>query len=459
MIDLVCEQCGKPFQRAPSKAKKARFCSRACQGRWRSAHYGEENSPLYLRIEVCCAFCGNTLKIIPSTFKKGGPFFCNAKCSSQRNRRSIKLNCDNCGAPITRTPATKRENNYCSRECSAAGQAERFRGARNPRYSGGLVEVSCANCGAGLMRPHYRRKKNTNHFCDNDCRGHWMKANGSMRGESNPNWNSTAVPCDNCGAQLYRTQEDLKKNEHNFCDNDCHSSWRVKTGAHARENHHNWKGGMVEVSCDNCGNPLIRRQSELAPNRKCFCDCYCQGEWMNKTGYWTGENNPKWNSIAVPCDNCGKQLYRNVYKRNLQKRHFCDTDCQTEWVIKAGVHAGENHHNWKGGRNSYRGPSWYSQRRRALKRDKNTCQLCGLTAKELGQRPDVHHLTPFHNFGYIPRENERHEIANRLDNLICLCRSCHMRVEADNDIELEVAPAETGDYSDSFIQLAFAFQQ
>jgi predicted HNH restriction endonuclease len=37
---------------------------------------------------------------------------------------------------------------------------------------------------------------------------------------------------------------------------------------------------------------------------------------------------------------------------------------------------------------------------------------------------DVHHITPFRTF-----KAARHQEANRLENLICYCPSCHLAVE------------------------------
>lgn len=75
------------------------------------------------------------------------------------------------------------------------------------------------------------------------------------------------------------------------------------------------------------------------------------------------------------------------------------------------------------------GPSWPQARQAALARDGHCCQQCG--APERPGRPHhVHHLQPFRSFGYIPGENRNDRQANRLDNLITLCPTCHQRAEA-----------------------------
>lgn len=70
----------------------------------------------------------------------------------------------------------------------------------------------------------------------------------------------------------------------------------------------------------------------------------------------------------------------------------------------------------------YYGPDWPEQRRTALERDGWACRDCGMTDEEHRAVDSgglhVHHRTPF-------REFEDREAANRLGNLVTLCRACH----------------------------------
>jgi DEAD/DEAH box helicase domain-containing protein len=43
----------------------------------------------------------------------------------------------------------------------------------------------------------------------------------------------------------------------------------------------------------------------------------------------------------------------------------------------------------------------------------------------------VHHIQPFRTYSYIRGNNDRYLEANRLENLVTLCTSCHRRVEED----------------------------
>jgi len=74
---------------------------------------------------------------------------------------------------------------------------------------------------------------------------------------------------------------------------------------------------------------------------------------------------------------------------------------------------------WNNDPNDY-GPNWAAQRNAARARDSYRCQMCG--APEQGRQHDVHHKIPFRQFaGY--------RLANRLENLVTLCRACHQRAE------------------------------
>lgn len=92
------------------------------------------------------------------------------------------------------------------------------------------------------------------------------------------------------------------------------------------------------------------------------------------------------------------------------------------WVILPELIAKLEEKNlWRDSINNY-GSNWDRIRRLILLRDKMTCQSCGLpmsTSTPL----HVHHIQPFKSFS-DPQE------ANRLENLISLCPSCHQKAEA-----------------------------
>ncbi len=89
-----------------------------------------------------------------------------------------------------------------------------------------------------------------------------------------------------------------------------------------------------------------------------------------------------------------------------------------------GLNAGSASINWRGGTSKvcWRGKGWTVARRNVRQRDNNTCQLCGKNAEQQKRNMDVHHRRSY--FAFTTSEE-----ANDSENLICLCRSCHRKVE------------------------------
>lgn len=77
--------------------------------------------------------------------------------------------------------------------------------------------------------------------------------------------------------------------------------------------------------------------------------------------------------------------------------------------------------------NNY-GPNWQQQRNQARERDQYRCTRCGKPEAPNHQH-DVHHKTPFREFGYVPGFNDNYQEANRLDNLQTVCKACHRAIE------------------------------
>lgn len=119
--------------------------------------------------------------------------------------------------------------------------------------------------------------------------------------------------------------------------------------------------------------------------------------------------------IPVRCHHCGKLLYRRPKFISQHKYSFCSRKCfDLGWV-------GKNNPAWKGGHQPNYGPNWKKQKKKVLERDEYTCQLCN--PKNNGKWLEVHHIVSLRDFGL-----EGYEEANRLDNLITLCHSCHMDI-------------------------------
>jgi 5-methylcytosine-specific restriction endonuclease McrA len=122
---------------------------------------------------------------------------------------------------------------------------------------------------------------------------------------------------------------------------------------------------------------------------------------------------------------CGAEitLSPSALARRKTGRVFLNRDHYETWFRGENVTA-----LWQGGTsNGYYGPNWPIQRKRALARDR-VCRECTATTNLV-----VHHRVYFHTF-------ERSSDANRLENLITLCRTCHGRAHATDRASVEAVP-------------------
>lgn len=241
-----------------------------------------------------------------------------------------------------------------------------------------------------------------------------------------PSPNGILVKCHYCDKEIYRAPWRLKRTDRQFCDAACYGKWQsLLTGTDARA----YKGTNVAVQCSHCGKTIDRDPSKIERNDHFFCCQDCYAEWRKIN--FCGENNPNFSTPAIEttCAWCGVSIQRKPWKIGTVKRtrHFCCAEHRAEWHAHTLV--GPNSPHWKGGALRGYGPNWNEQKRLALARDNNTCQVCGKTQVQAGQALDVHHVKPLRSFNYIPSENENYRQANELSNLITLCRPCHMAVE------------------------------
>jgi len=124
------------------------------------------------------------------------------------------------------------------------------------------------------------------------------------------------------------------------------------------------------------------------------------------------------------CASCRRAVRVPGWYAKVVELHFCDEQCRKEWVEqqpdfqpKLGQHSRR------------RGANWEIQAKLARERDAFACQVCGLTEEELGRQLDVHHKIPYRSF----KSNVE---ANKLENLVSVCPSCHSKLEAQLRREL-----------------------
>lgn len=95
--------------------------------------------------------------------------------------------------------------------------------------------------------------------------------------------------------------------------------------------------------------------------------------------------------------------------------------------------SGKNHPSWKENTESIgRGENWHIIREETIQKDEEQCYFCGLTReehkKQVGCDLDVHHIKPVSRF-MDDDGNVDFDLANKKDNLVTACRSCHASVE------------------------------
>lgn len=113
-------------------------------------------------------------------------------------------------------------------------------------------------------------------------------------------------------------------------------------------------------------------------------------------GKYTGSDSPRWKErIQNTCKFCEETF--GVIPA-VSDQVFCSIRCKAEWQSENLT--GENSPTWKGGYETYYGPDFRQQRRKARKRDNYTCRRCGITEEELERQLDVHHIVPFRNLDW-----------------------------------------------------------
>ena len=187
----------------------------------------------------------------------------------------------------------------------------------------------------------------------------------------------------------------------------------VSCGKRNKAHRPNEKVSTVKAVCSLCGKQFDMQTGQYNRNlhegRKMYCSRQCMGKgFMDR--------------IILKCSECGKEFQRARSGVDANGKHyFCSKACQAvnlDYILR-----GEDHHYYINGDTcSKRGNGWKRTRKQVRERDGYTCQICGVSEFELGKALDVHHIKPYRLF-------DSYEEANKFDNLIALCPSCHHREE------------------------------
>lgn len=256
-------------------------------------------------------------------------------------------------------------------------------------------------------------------------------------------------PCLVCGKPITGIKLCMLKKQ-KTCSAECRTAYQT-----GRQNP-NWRGGMVEVSCKQCGRKCNVIPAKAKTNR--FCNRVCLGAW--NAARWKGENSPRWKGgqqvakrryhgqsglLPFPrprilCVVCGlpgtkKRRYHRECKpvpKSVIVNHTCP-DCGKVRVIRVAPNrmpkhcracsekyrSGPNNANWKGGitpeNKQARASAAYAEWRTSVfTRDKYTCVWCG----QRGGKLHADHIKPF---------STHHHLRFDVNNGRTLCVACHKK--------------------------------
>ena len=155
--------------------------------------------------------------------------------------------------------------------------------------------------------------------------------------------------------------------------------------------------------------PGIPTEQKFEPN---FSGCSNTLTTVQKDNYVVEPSKPRKDIKQADryCEYCGAKLERKRFNGRLEdfkvfnNRKFCNRECMRKGFLKTGE-----------GNQSYSTAHATARKINELILQKDSCELCGST-----QNLDIHHI-------------DGNWQNNNLDNLMCLCRSCHMSYECNKD--------------------------
>jgi len=184
-----------------------------------------------------------------------------------------------------------------------------------------------------------------------------------------------------------------------------------------RNVHHYQKHGeslaWETYTCYTCDEEFERRKCEVKDVEKPVCSFECRKKVISEAH--TGERNHKYKDSIVNCSECGAEIEVQPVKLETQEHYYCDQSCYGEWLSKHNY--GEAHHQHKPDKKNkrlYGTKKWKVVAAKVIERDGSECQYCFAEDDLL-----VHHIHPVNDGG----------AKYDMDNLVTLCRSCHMTWE------------------------------
>jgi len=210
--------------------------------------------------------------------------------------------------------------------------------------------------------------------------------------------------CNTCDKEFFS-----KSGERKYCD-ECLSF--------EGENNPNYSAKKKKTNCEICDDEFKYYPTEKSG---LFCaNCVEEEEWRTTPEVSSGKENHRYNSIAINCSYCGDT--NKIPQSEVSNKNYCDMICYSKH--RSEFQKGENNPNYKDGeykKSEFYQGNWERVKRNCKIRDNNTCKVCNSSEKLI----DVHHIKPVRLF-------DEPNNAHTMDNVICLCRSCHMKIDHGN---------------------------
>jgi len=259
--------------------------------------------------------------------------------------------------------------------------------------------VECDNCKVFIEIIPSIAKKNEKNYCNQECRTEHLKE--LMLGKNNPNYSSVEERCSGCNKAINVRPYKIKNQNYLFCDYECYKNNIGKF--FEGENNPNFKS--LKYSCDGCGVDVIRKPSEVKGERV-FCSKRCYLRRDRST-----------NKVEVHCSICGKRMMIWNSRLNNSKHIHCSKECANKG--NSLRYSGEFSSNWNHEKTQEerlaerKYPAYNEWRINVFQRDRYTCKKC---FDDKGGNLVAHHI-----YNY----SEHHHLRTDIENGITLCEKCH----------------------------------
>lgn len=222
------------------------------------------------------------------------------------------------------------------------------------------------------------------------------------------------INCNYCGERFKKPRHQINKNKNhgfkNYCSKKC--KHKAQTKNQNGKDNPNWKGGLLIINCECCGEKFNRAVEHINKNKKRgfknYCSAKCKAEAFSKR--MSGKNNPMFGKQGPLAPAYGK------YGKD------------APGYIDGRTNKNELERKSKKNRRFIQG---------ILKRDNYTCQICGSKSKDkyldiaffrkhkcVGKRVklEVDHIMPWSQFPKLRYDSK---------NCRTLCKLCHAEYGAD----------------------------